>query len=219
MRFTSRDSGYSEREVHADRWIHRIGLAAGSAATLVLIAVLAAGHDPARLVVGVVYASGLMTMLSLSAAYSLTPASPRKDLLQRFDHAAIFVMIAGTYTPFLVMMTAGARRVALLAGIWVVAAAGSALKLAFPRQRDGLTVLAYLLMGWVPLLILAPLLEFAAPPVVALLAVGGVLYTIGVVFHLWEALPYHKAIWHGMVLAAASLHYGAVLLGFVAVAG
>ena len=123
------------------------------------------------------------------------------------------------YTPFLATMTAGATRVTLLTGLWVVATVGSVLKLVFPQRHDNLAVLTYLLMGWIPLLILAPLYELAAPSVIALLAVGGALYTIGIVFHLWEALPYHKAIWHGMVLAAASVHYGAVLLGIAMFAG
>jgi len=213
---TARDRPYSAREVHADRWVHRVGISVGLAAAAALIAMLAARHATTQLMAGIVYASGLVAMLTLSAAYNLTPPSPRKDMLQRFDHAAIFVMIAGTYTPFLATMTAGLRRAALLAAIWLLAGIGSALKLAFPRRLEGLAVITYLLVGWAPLLILAPLYEVAAPLVLALLAIGGVIYTVGVAFHLWEALPYHRAIWHGMVLAAAGVHYGAVLAVVVA---
>jgi hemolysin III len=206
---------YSERENRADRWVHRIGISAGLAATLALLTALAVKRDAGRLLAGIVYAGGLMAMLSFSAAYHLAPPSPRKDLLQRFDHAAIFVMIAGTYTPFLVVVMSGPMRWALLAGIWGVAVLGSALKLAYPRRREGLAVLAYLLLGWGPLLILVPLYGFATPEVIPLLALGGVLYTVGVLFYLWESLPYQRAIWHGMVLAAAAVHYAAVVLGIV----
>lgn len=217
--YPASERSYSAREIRADRWVHRVGIGAGLIASSLLVVTLAGRHDAVRLVVGVVYASGLMAMLSFSAAYNLAPSSPRKALLQRWDHAAIFAMIAGTYTPFLVLMTTGATRWALLVGLWLVVAIGSALEFGFQRRREGLAVLAYLLMGWVPLLILAPLYETAAPRVLVLLAAGGVIYTLGVLFHLWEALPYHKAIWHGMVLAAASVHYGAVLIGILAGTG
>jgi len=204
---------YSASEISADRWVHRIGITTGLVAAVALIRTLAGRHDPSRLVAGLIYAGGLMAMLGFSAAYHLTPPSRRKVLFRRLDHVAIFIMIAGTYTPFLTALPQSARRTGLLIGIWLAASFGSALKLLFPDRFERLAVILYLLMGWVPLLVLAPFFESAVPSIVALLATGGVLYTGGVVFHLWEALPYHKAIWHGMVLAAASTHYCAILFG------
>ena len=110
----ARDRPYGACEIQADRWVHRIGIAAGLAATLALFVMLAARADVPRLLAGAIYASGLMAMLTLSAAYNLAPPSRRRDLLQRFDHAAIFVMIAGTYTPIALLALKGPLARAIL---------------------------------------------------------------------------------------------------------
>jgi hemolysin III len=159
-----------------------------------------------------------MAMLACSALYNLTAVGPRKRLFRRFDHAAIFAAIAGTYTPFLLVAVGGARGLGLLAFVWVVAAGGIAVELLGLRRSERLSVAAYLLLGWSIVGALGPLSAAVSPPGVALLAAGGVLYSAGVVFHLWRSLPFQNAVWHGFVLAAAACHYAAVLREVVAAA-
>jgi hemolysin III len=206
---------YRGAEAAADRCIHLLGIGLGGGAALALIS-LAALKGEARLLFAVaVYALGLTAMLGCSALYNLTPPSPRKERLRRFDHAAIFAMIAGTYTPFLLARMGGAWGWGLLAFVWLTAAGGIALALGAPRRFERLQLAAYLLLGWCILAARGPLDAAVARPAILLLLAGGLLYSFGVLFHLWRRLGYHNAIWHGFVLAAAGCHYAAVLLGVV----
>ena len=209
------DRPYSRPEELADRCIHALGIGLGIGAALVLTWLAALPGDARLLLATAVYALGLIAMLTCSALYNLAPPSPRKEWLRRFDHAAIFAMIAGTYTPFLLSRMGGGWGFGLLAFVWLVAAMGIGLALARPRRFERLQLAAYLLLGWCILVARGPLAETVAWPAILLLVTGGVLYTLGVVFHLWRRLGYHNAIWHGFVLAAAACHYAAVLLGVV----
>ncbi|MEK0082994.1 PAQR family membrane homeostasis protein TrhA [Benzoatithermus flavus] len=207
---------YSPRERHADALVHAVGLIGGSAACLVLAALSVEGTDPRRLVSLGLYATGLMAMLICSALYNLSVDGPRKALFQRLDHAAIFMMIAGTYTPFTLVAIGGAWGTGLCAFVWMVAVMGMAVEILGLSRSDNLLVAAYLLLGWVIVIALGPLAAALSPAGMTLLVAGGVLYTVGVVFHLWTRLPYQNAIWHGFVLLAASSHYAAVLLEIAA---
>ncbi len=121
---------YSAAELMLDRQIHRVGVAAGLLGAAWLVAVAAiSGGGPYLILSILAYAAGLVAMLGCSAAYHLTPVSPRRDLLRRFDHAAIFVMIAGTYTPFTVNRLTGTWSIAMTSVIWAIALAGAAIKL------------------------------------------------------------------------------------------
>jgi hemolysin III len=203
----------SAMERRADQIVHWIGISAGPVAVCLLICILLRQHGTDHLLSGLVYGFGLLAMLGCSAAYNLTRASPRKDLLRRLDHAAIFVMIAGTYTPFMTSLADANRGHELLTVIWCVALAGAAMKLAFPRRLERVSIPLYLLLGWAIVIALQPLMASMTAATVVLLGVGGALYTAGVVFHLWESLPFHKAVWHGLVVVAAACHYFAVLYG------
>ena len=196
------------RELTADFVVHVLGLGLGAVAamTLLVLAALRGGLLPAA-----VYVAGLAAMLGCSAAYHLRRASRWRPLLRRLDHAAIFVMIAGSYTPFTVQL-AGPWSVALTAAVWALAALGVAAKLAAPRHVEKLSVALYLGLGWIGIVALDPLLAALGPATLILIAAGGVVYSLGVIFHLWRSLPFHNAIWHGFVLAAASVHYAAVLM-------
>jgi hemolysin III len=209
------DRPYSRPEELADRCIHVLGVGLGIGAALALTWRAALTGDARLLLATAIYALGLIAMLTCSALYNLAPASPRKEWLRRFDHAAIFAMIAGTYTPFLVARMGGGWGFGLLAFVWLVAAIGITLALLRPRRFERLELAAYLLLGWCILLARGPLVDTVAWPAILLLVAGGLLYTFGVVFHLWQRLGYHNAIWHGLVLAAAACHYAAVLLGVV----
>jgi len=197
------------RELAADRAVHLLGLSLGLPAAVAVVA-SAAGGGWGELLSVALYAAGLLAMLGCSAAYHLRRTSPRRDWLRRLDHAAIFAMIAGTYTPFTLKLER-AWATGLTAGIWTMAALGIAAKLWRPRALPSLSVALYLALGWIGLVALGPFTSTLALTTLLLLALGGVLYSAGVIFHLWQRLPYQNAIWHGFVLVAAGVHYSAVL--------
>jgi hemolysin III len=150
-------------------------------------------------------------MLGLSAAYNLWPVSDTKWILRRFDHSAIYILIAGTYTPLMTQVKASVETVALLAGIWVAALAGAALKLALPGRLDRVSILLYLILGWSVVAVYDSVAAALPASALALIAAGGLLYSGGVVFHVWSGLRFQNAIWHAFVLAAAACHWGAIL--------
>lgn len=204
-------SHYTPAERRADAVVHTLGLALGLAACVGLVAALPRANLPHVVGLGL-YAVGLMSMLGCSALYNNLPSeSPRKALLYRFDHAAIFLMIAGTYTPIALLAIGGAWGAGMLAFVWMVAGGGMALEPFGLRRCEDPMIALYLLLGWTVLVGLNPLLATIPPSGLALLAAGSVLYSLGVVFHLWERLPYQNVIWHGFVLAAATCHYAAIL--------
>jgi hemolysin III len=201
---------HTAAERRADAAVHAIGLASGLVACVVL-GVRTRAHDLGTIAALAIYAGGLMAMLACSALYNLSEDGPRKRLYRRLDHAAIFLMIAGTYTPFALVALGGAWGVALLAVVWIAAAVGIALELLDLRRHDGLSVAAYLLLGWTVLPALGPLSAVMSSTGLLLLVAGGILYSVGAAFHVWSSMPYQNAIWHGFVLAAAGCHYTAVL--------
>jgi hemolysin III len=209
---------YSQAERIADAVVHGLSLTFGLAACLSLLIVLLPVADGLRWLAVGLYAAGLVAMLGCSALYNLAPPGRWKGHFRRLDHAAIFVMIAGTYTPFLLVALGGAWGHGLLAFVWTVALAGVALKLIWPHRFDRLSVAAYLLLGWSIVVALDPLFAKVSVAGLVLLAAGGLLYSLGVVFHLWTRLPFQNAIWHVFVLAAAACHFSAVMAE-VAVAG
>jgi hemolysin III len=206
---------YRRGELLADRWVHLVGLAGGLAAVIALLIAAGERHSP-RLTLGIgLYGFGLMAMLACSALYSLTRPSALKERLRRFDHAAIFVMIAGSYTPFFLDRIGGDWGWGMLAFVWSVAAAGAAIALAAPRRFERLQLAAYLLLGWSILAAGRPLFAEVAPVAILLLILGGLFYSLGVPVHLWRRLGYQNAIWHGLVLLGAGCHYAAIVVGVV----
>ena len=199
------------RERVADGVIHVIGIAAGLVGAAILVIGAATRGGPRELAAVATYSGGLLAMLGCSAAYQILRSSRRRELLRCFDHTAIFLMIAGTYTPFTLLRTRPVWDVALTALVWSIAAAGIALRLIRPQTFDRVSIAFYLALGWAGLVAVAPLVPFLQVSTLVLLGAGGLLYTAGVVFHLWERLPFQNAIWHGFVLVAAAVHYAAVL--------
>jgi hemolysin III len=201
---------YTRAEELADACVHTIGVTVGTIAAITLVAV-ALAHLPTRAATAVViYALGMLAVFCFSAAYNLS-RSPRRWLLRRCDHAAIFIKIAATYTPFAAVKMGGTIGFALLATVCGIALAGAAAKLLIPERFGRMSYLLYLAQGWACVLTVRPLLSVLSPTAMLLLLVGGVLYTVGVVFHLSERLRYHNAIWHGFVLTASACHFAAVL--------
>ena len=202
---------YSRGEQWADGAAHVIGLIFGIIATLALIDT-AARNDHFLLILGAsLYALGLMAMFSFSAAYNLCPPSTTKEFLRRLDHAAIFLMIGGTYTPLLLNRIGGDWGLGLLAFVWTVAIVGATMKIMFPRRWEVLSIALYIGLGWSIILAIDPMLQTLATNNLILIGAGALLYSFGVLFHLWDRLPYQNAIWHWMVLGAAACHYAAIL--------
>ncbi len=197
-------------EQAADRVIHAVGICLGVIGAAALIWVTTINGQPGDLAPVLIYVTGLLAMLGCSAAYNVFYTSGRREWLRRFDHAAIFAMIAGTYTPFTTRLGNGWSS-GLTAVIWTVAATGIALKLWQPRRIETISIVLYLALGWIGLAAAGPFMAALDARTLALLASGGIVYTAGVIFHLWHRLPYQNAIWHGFVLVAAGIHYLAVL--------
>ncbi len=199
-------------ERRADLCVLVCGFLLGAAGAIALLALAFARCD-ARIVLGIIiYAVGLLAMLGSSLAYHAATGPPRRRLLRRLDHAAIFAMIAGTVTPFALSRSDVASGVAMTAAVWAAAAIGIVVKLRLPIGGLRRSAIPYLILGWVSAAALVP----SVSPVAGLrLATGGVLYTGGVMFYLWRRLPFHSAIWHAFVLAGAACHYFAIVDGVV----
>ncbi|CAN1722120.1 hemolysin III [Hyphomicrobium sp. 1Nfss2.1] len=201
---------YTRSEVIADGIVHATGLAFAVTAVVALIILSLTRLDPASSTAVLIYGTGMLAVFVCSAAYNLS-RSRWRWLLRRLDHAAIFIKIAATYTPFAAIKLGGGVGIGLLVAVWAIAIIGASAKLIAPAQFVRTAYVLYLAQGWAAVFTLPPL--FAALPATAftLLLVGGMLYTMGVVFHLWERLPYNNAIWHVFVLAASACHFGAVV--------
>ena len=202
---------FDRAEMIADGVVHILGVVCGLVAATTLIVLTAMYASKAEMISVAVYVAGLLTMLALSAIYNLWPVSPAKWLLRRFDHSAIYVLIAATYTPFLVRMNDHVMATVILAGVWSVAAAGIALKIFLPGRFDRLSVGLYLAMGWSGVMAYDSLVSSLPASTLWFIAAGGLIYSLGVIFHAWERLRFQNAIWHSFVLVAAGFHYTAVL--------
>ena len=202
---------YTPREIVADGVIHGLGVVLGLSGAVALVATALTAHlGFGERAAVVLYATALVLMLGVSAVYNLYPVSPRKWLLRRADHALIYLMIAGTYTPLVALVGSGTRAYLLLAVIWLVALVGIAIKLFMPGRYDRLSIGLYLMLGWSGLLAYESVIAALQPTALWLLAIGGLLYSVGVLFHVWRTLPFQNAIWHGFVLAATACHYGTI---------
>ncbi len=158
------------------------------------------------------YACATITMFSVSFAYHHLAAAVRKDRFRSFDHAAIFTMIAGTYTPFAVVAIGGVLGHSAFVVIWFFALFGAIQRLRRPVSAAKSSVWPYLAMGWMSLPFLGVLLYHLSNDAILFLVLGGVIYTVGVIFHRWETLRYQNAIWHVFVLVAAGCHYVSIRL-------
>ena len=203
---------YSQAERLADAVIHIAGVTAALIAvpTLITLAVLWS-VEASTIAAAAIYGASLIAMLTFSASYHMVQHPGAKEILRRFDHATIYVMIAGTYTPFAVML-AGPQAAAILIGIWGAALTGIVLKLTSPDRLESLALALYLGMGWSIVAIGSPIMDQVSTATLVLMVTGGGLYTLGVVFHLWRRLAFHNAIWHGLVLVASFVFYAAVMV-------
>lgn len=197
---------YTRAELWADGVVHAIGVLLACVGTVLFAVFAASGIDRPDLVAALVYLATLLLSIAASAVYNVWPISPTKWLLRRLDHSAIYLLIAGTYTPFMVKMETWC----MLAGVWAIAILGVSVKLLRPGRYDRLAIALYLALGWSGVATYDTLITELTPTVIWLIVVGGCTYSLGVIFHIWERLRFQNAIWHSFVLVAASIHFAAV---------
>ena len=199
----------------ADGLVHALGLSAAAAGGIVLIVLSVVTGGGAGLAAATgLYSLCLVTMLACSTAYNLTKPTRERPFMRRLDEAAIFLMIAGSYTPFTTQRMEGAWAISMTALVWGLALAGVAGKLFSSRLPDWVWTVGYVAFGWVALIALRPLIQGVPVVALVLLIAGGLIYTTGaLIFH--SRLPYRRAIWHGFVVTAAVAHYAAICAGVV----
>ncbi len=201
----------SRPERVADAILHACGVVATVAASAVLLTLAIRSGEGRAVTAAAVYSGGMLASFGFSAAYNLCPASRWKETLRRCDHAAIYLFIAATYTPMCLVALDGATGAALLTAVWMVAVTGFAMKIAWPRRFERLSLALYLALGWAGVAAAGAIVRALPPAALALLLAGGVLYSVGVIFHVWRRLRFQNAIWHGFVLSAAACHYAMVV--------
>lgn len=207
----SSHAGYSPSEELASTLIHGFGIVLSIAGLAVLAAYAAPGGDARHIASVGVYGTTLILLYTASTLYHGVPIERAKPLLRQLDHAAIFLLIAGTYTPFTLITLHGAWGWSLFAIVWAIALAG--IYMVMKRvERKGITIALYVGLGWIGLVALGPLVRSLPPGGLWLLFGGGVCYTLGVPFYLSRRIPFNHALWHLFVLAGSVLQFFAVLL-------
>lgn len=205
----------SRAERQADLWVHLIGLILAGVGGIVLATLAAVYAGVGEAVATAIYALCLIAMLTASTVYNLTRPCAARPVLRRLDEAAIFLMIAGSYTPFTTQRFEGWWSIGFTVLVWSIALAGVAAKMVAPRLSDGFWSAVYAVFGWLAVLALKPMLDTVHPIALALLVAGGLIYTAGVFVFISPKVKFRRAIWHGFVVAGAGAHWAAVLVGVV----
>ncbi|MBY8966342.1 hemolysin III family protein [Algiphilus sp.] len=203
---------YSLGEEIAHSVTHGLGVVASIVGLCVLVAFAALHGGATEIVAAAVFGSTLILLYTASTLYHSIPLPQTKSVLRVIDHASIYLLIAGTYTPFTLITLAGPWGWSLFGIVWGLAALGVAFKLFYTGRFEALSLIIYVAMGWCGVVAAQPLLDALPLPGLWLLLAGGLAYTGGVVFYAMKRLRYHHAIWHLFVLAGSVLHYFAVLL-------
>jgi hemolysin III len=189
---------------------HGVGLLLSIAALAVLVVTAAATGDPWRVSAASVYGATLVLLYATSTLYHALPGQTVKAVFQRLDHAAIYLLIAGTYTPFVLGPLRGPWGWSLFGIVWGLAVLGTVLKSVFGIRLAALSTVVYIAMGWLVVIAAGPLAARVPSAGLRLLVAGGVLYTLGVIFFSWDRIRYWHAIWHVFVLAGSVAHFCAV---------
>jgi len=210
--------GRQSEERLADVAMLVLGVGAAFTGAGLLIVALPRDADAVTVMAVALYVAGLLSTFLWSALYNLAAEGRRKRRFRTIDHAAIFAMIGGTYTPVALLGIGGAAGWWLFGTVWAGCAGGAVLKLAAPARFERASIVAYLALGWAGLVTIDPLWRSLPPLDLSLLAAGGLLYSAGVAVHLATWLRYHDALWHALVVAGAACHY-AVILRLVAGTG
>jgi hemolysin III len=204
----------SVTERNADLLVHVLALSLAVLGGGIAVALAVSHGMLGRVAAIAIYAMGLVAMLAFSTAYNFAHAR-WQPFLYRVDHAGIFLMIAASYTPFTTQLLHGAWSLTMTATVWGLACVGILLRLCLPRIGDAAITGFYLILGWIIVVAIKPLVQSTPIPALALLAGGGIVYSLGAVLFMVKRLKFRRAIWHGHVLAGAAAHYAAVMIGVV----
>ncbi|MFI4975537.1 MAG: hemolysin III family protein [Caulobacterales bacterium] len=201
-------------ERSADQWVHIVGIAAAAVGGLILLGLsLGLGAWTETLAIAA-YASCLVATFLCSALYNLS--GPRlRPLFRRLDLAAIFLMIAGSYTPFTTQRLHGAWALYMTLAVWLTALGGALGQIFLPGLGRKFWIGLYLALGWLAIIAVKPLIAAVSAVSLTLLLIGGLVYSTGVLVYIRRQLKYRHAVWHGFVLTAAATHYAAILTGVV----
>ncbi|WP_413739692.1 PAQR family membrane homeostasis protein TrhA [Sodalis sp. RH14] len=205
--------GYSPAEEIANSISHGIGLIFGIVGLVLLL--VQAGHvgaDVTAITSYSLYGGSMILLFLASTLYHAIPHPPAKRWLKKMDHCAIYLLIAGTYTPFLLVGLASPLAKGLMVVIWSMALLGVVFKLAFAHRFEVISLITYLTMGWLSLVVIYQLAQRLPVGGLTLLAVGGLVYTVGVIFYACNRIPFNHAIWHGFVLGGSVCHFLAIYL-------
>lgn len=210
-------NGTIERDPHlaealANSVTHGLGLLASFLALPLLVSAAASRHDPLQVTGAAIYGASLVILYAASTAYHSFVDTPAREVLRTIDHSAIYILIAGSYTPFALGPLRGPVGYILLVAIWTMAVAGIAMKLMKGFGKSWLTVAPYIVMGWIAVLGIRPLITHVGMQGVMWMLAGGLLYTGGVIFYAYDRrIRYGHAVWHLFVLAGSVCHFFAVL--------
>ncbi|HOJ68172.1 MAG TPA: hemolysin III family protein [Candidatus Hydrogenedentes bacterium] len=207
---THRTKHYSLPEEIANSLTHGVGAVLSAGFMAVLVYTAWRTGDPWRVAAALIFGLSLLFMYLASTLYHAVPSLSLKHLFRTLDHCAIYVLIAGTYTPFLLVSMRGTLGWTLFCLVWGLAVLGCAWKAFFVGRWDRLSTLLYVGMGWIVLVALKPAVMAIPPGAILLMLFGGLAYTGGVVFYVWDRLPFNHAVWHGFVLTGSALHAASV---------
>lgn len=199
-------------EEFANTVTHGFGLALSIAGFAALVILAGLRGDPLLIAGCVIYGLSLIVLYAASTIYHGTTSLNLKHKLRLVDHCCIYLLIAGSYTPFGIIILDGTRGQGLLALIWTFAVVGIVAKLLLQHRFTPVSVASYVVMGWLGVFAVQPMLETLGPEPVILAVAGGLSYTLGVVFFAWPRIRHHHAIFHVFVLAGSILHYAAVVV-------
>lgn len=204
----------AERRLHhEERWnaiTHGIAAALSVVALIVLVIFAALGRDPLRFLTVTIFGIALVLLYTASACYHACEVGPRKRMLRVLDHALIYVLIAATYTPILLVLLGGPLAWTLVALLWIAATIGIVTKVRNVERSAVRSSLLYIAMGWVGIFAIQPMLNAMPLGCLAWIVAGGIVYTLGVVFYLWEKLPFNHAVWHLFVALGSICHFIAI---------
>lgn len=210
---TEHTKRYTTGEEIANAVTHGVAALMSIAGLAILVGFAVAYSGSPTVITAVsVFGASMIFLYVASTLYHAIPNPRAKQILQRLDHSMIYVLIAGSYTPFCLVTLEGVTGIALCIAVWAIAIAGIALQGLLIRKSKWLNSLLYLAMGWLVILVIEPLIENLANGGLWLLTAGGLSYSLGVIFYIWKAIPYSHAIWHVFVFAGTVLQFLAVLL-------
>ncbi|MES9902877.1 MAG: hemolysin III family protein [Sedimenticola sp.] len=211
MQVSANTAKYSLGEEIAHTITHGLGALLSIAGLAILVAFSALYGDAWHITSCSIYGGTLILLYTASTLYHGIPLPKAKRILRQIDHAAIFILIAGTYTPFTLVSLRGSWGWTLFGLVWAIAIAGVVLELIIKQRYRRLSISLYLGLGWLVVIAIEPMLSTVATGGLVLLLIGGLFYSLGVIFYVWKSLAYHHAVWHLFVLAGSTSHFFAVL--------